>query len=77
MFLSLFSDQTPTPTHFINPVTFELEEFEGQNDNPFEVTFRRANSSNASNTIVMPEVNFFSLMLNIFDLFLLPVPHRS
>lgn len=43
-------DQTPTPTRFLKALE---EEFE--NENPFDATFRRANSIGASSTISIPE----------------------
>ncbi|GIY39050.1 uncharacterized protein CEXT_312151 [Caerostris extrusa] len=44
-FKTMFIDETPTPTRFLNALESEMfQEF--NNDNPFDATFRKANSSN-------------------------------
>ncbi|XP_035207410.1 cyclic AMP-dependent transcription factor ATF-7-like [Stegodyphus dumicola] len=70
-FKNPFVDQTPTPTRFLNALESDLfQDF--QNDNPFDATFRKANSSNGGANLVLPESS--SLIASLPDSEVLNTP---
>ncbi|GFU68454.1 transposable element Tc1 transposase [Trichonephila clavipes] len=56
-FKSMFIDETPTPTRFLNALESEMFQ-ELAAENPFDATFRKANSGNGPHTFLIPEEDF-------------------
>ncbi|GFT21835.1 cyclic AMP-dependent transcription factor ATF-7 [Nephila pilipes] len=70
-FKSMFIDETPTPTRFLNAL--ESEVFQELNaENPFDATFRKANSGHGSHTFTIPESS--SLIASLPDSEVLNTP---
>ncbi|GFQ83824.1 cyclic AMP-dependent transcription factor ATF-7 [Trichonephila clavata] len=70
-FKSMFIDETPTPTRFLNALESEMfQDLAGEN--PFDATFRKANSGNGPHTFLIPESS--SLIASLPDSEVLNTP---
>ncbi|GFY53119.1 cyclic AMP-dependent transcription factor ATF-7 [Trichonephila inaurata madagascariensis] len=70
-FKSMFIDETPTPTRFLNALESEMFQ-ELAAENPFDATFRKANSGNGPHTFLIPESS--SLIASLPDSEVLNTP---
>ncbi|XP_055925155.1 cyclic AMP-dependent transcription factor ATF-2-like [Argiope bruennichi] len=70
-FKSMFLDETPTPTRFLNALENEIYQELGS-DNPFDATFRRANSRGGAHSLNIPESS--SLIASLPDSEVLNTP---
>ncbi|GBN84070.1 hypothetical protein AVEN_96835-1, partial [Araneus ventricosus] len=70
-FKSIFLDETPTPTRFLNALENEIYQELGS-DNPFDATFRRANSRGGAHSLNIPESS--SLIASLPDSEVLNTP---